>query len=189
MFSIRPVPGTTSQVFVSSAEMTKIEFEAKRTQNQKNALHEKHKTLTAKIPDDLVKSAMHASYMQHCKHLLTGSAKESVNRLTRLGKGCAIENSAVQVHRENVWGVPGLSTAYQHIVIEHEQWTEIRQRQEERKEEWTAWMTKEGRIVYKSESGETTWSHPALDLQPLPPGIVAFPRIGRQTHTCKHVLL
>ena len=76
MFSMRPVPRTTSQVFVSSAEMTKIEFEAKRTQNEKNSLHGKHKTLTAKIPNDLIKSAMRASHMQHCKHLLTGSAKE-----------------------------------------------------------------------------------------------------------------
>ena len=77
----------------------------------------------------------------------------------------------MQVQRENVGGVPGLSTAYQHnIVSEQELWTEARQGQEEGKEDWTAWMTMEGRIVYKSQSGETQWSHPALDLQPLPPG-------------------
>lgn len=58
MFSIRPVPGTTSQVSVSSAEMTNIEFEAKRIEKEKGSPHEKHKTLTAKIPNDLVKSAM-----------------------------------------------------------------------------------------------------------------------------------
>jgi hypothetical protein len=60
MFSIRPGPGTT---------MTKIEFEAKRIEKEKGSLHEKHKTLTAKIPNDLVKSAIHVSHMQHCKHL------------------------------------------------------------------------------------------------------------------------
>jgi hypothetical protein len=55
----RPVPGTTSQVSVSSAGMTKIECEAKIIAKEKGSLHQKHKTLTAKIPNDLVKSAIH----------------------------------------------------------------------------------------------------------------------------------
>ena len=49
--------------------MTKIEFEAKRIEKAKGSLYEKQKTLTAKIPNDLVKSAIHVSHMQHCKHL------------------------------------------------------------------------------------------------------------------------
>ena len=76
-------PGTTSQVSVSSAEMTKIEFEAKRIEKAKGSLYEKQKTLTAKIPNDLVKSAIHVSHMQHCKHLLACEAMHWYSAYTR----------------------------------------------------------------------------------------------------------